>query len=123
MTETKLPITVVDDDSSVLKSLGRLLRSAGYAVSTFDSAEEFLGSVASSLPRCLVLDVHMPAMNGFELLARLRDLGIRLPVIFITAQDTQQMRATARRWEPARLLIKPFPAPALLEAIDCVLVP
>ena len=63
---TRLLIAVVDDDPSVLKSLARLLRWAGYDVGAFASAEDFLASMATSLPQCLVLDVQMPEMSGIE---------------------------------------------------------
>ena len=119
MTTIKPRIAVVDDDESVVKALARLLRSAGYAACTFGSAQEFLGSIATSLPQCLVLDVQMPGMNGFELQSRLKDLGHgQLPVIFITAHDTPQMRASARQSGTFALLLKPFEDTALLAAID-----
>jgi len=114
---TKPLIVVVDDDRSVVKSLARVLRSAGYEVGTFGSAQEFLGSLAISLPQCLVLDVHMPEMNGFELQSRLRELGHRVPVVFITAHDTPQTRTAASQSGNTVLLFKPFGKAALLHAI------
>ena len=118
MTNTKPLIAVVDDDPSVLRSLARLLRSAGYTASPFGSAQEFLGSIATSLPQCLVLDVQMPRMNGFELKFRLKGLGHdQLPVVFITAHDTPQTRALAWQSGFVGLLIKPFEDTALLGAI------
>jgi len=117
MAETKPLVAVVDDDQSVLNSLARLLRSAGYPVVTFRSAEEFLGSIATALPRCLVLDVQMPGTNGFELQSRLRALGHQVPVIFITAHDSPQTRACVTQDGIFGVLFKPFKAVALLTAI------
>jgi FixJ family two-component response regulator len=110
-------IAVVDDDVSFLRSVGRLLRSAGYTVETFDSAREFLASLDSSSPQCLVLDVHMPGMTGLELQDWLAAQGCRLPIIFVTAYDTPQTQAHAHRAGSFGLLLKPFHKTALLNAI------
>jgi FixJ family two-component response regulator len=118
---TQPHIAVVDDDPSVIRSLARLLRSAGYAVRTYNSAQDFLTSLATLSPQCLVLDVQMPAMNGFELQARLRDSGCSLPVVFITAHDTAEARASARRGGAVGLLPKPFDNNSLLAVIGRVL--
>lgn len=111
-------IAVIDDDHSILKSLGRLLRVAGYAVEIFASAEQFLSGLDTSMPRCLVLDVQMPGMSGFELQSRLKDMGHLVPVVFITAHDTPQTRAAARQSGAIALLFKPFQITALLAAIE-----
>ena len=110
-------IAVVDDDHSIVKSLARLLRLSGYAVDTFGSAQEFLNCVALSLPRCLVLDVQMPGMSGFELQSRMKELGHAVPIVFITAHDTSQTRAAARQSGAITLLFKPFRSTVLLTAI------
>lgn len=117
MVTTNTLIAVVDDDRSVVKSLARLLRSVGYEVGAFGSAQEFLGSLATALPQCLVLDVHMPEMSGLELQSRLQELGYRVPVIFITAHDTPQTRSAAGQSGTVALLFKPFENTALLSAI------
>ena len=109
---------MVDDDHSVVKSLARLLRMAGYAVDTFGSAQEFLNCLVTSLPRCLVLDVQMPGMNGFELQSRMRQLGHAVPIVFITAHDTPHTRAAASQCGAIALLFKPFQSAALLAAIE-----
>ena len=90
-------IVVVDDDVSFLRSVGRLLRSAGYAVATFGSGREFLAALPALSPRCLVLDVHMPGMTGLELYERLAAQGASVPVVFVTAYDTPQNRERARQ--------------------------
>jgi FixJ family two-component response regulator len=110
-------IAVVDDDASFLRSLGRLLRSVGYAVATFSSGREFLSSLADYPPQCLVADMQMPAMSGLELQERLGAQGSCVPVIFITAYDTPQMWEQARRAGCFGLLLKPFDNAELLGAI------
>ena len=111
-------IAVVDDDRSVLKSLARMLRLAGYAVETFCSAGEFLAALPASPPQCLVLDVHMPEMSGLELQERLAAQDTCVPVIFMTAHDTPQTRERARHAGSFGLLMKPFANEALLQAIQ-----
>lgn len=117
MATTKPLIAVVDDDRSVVKSLARMLRLAGYAVDTYGSAREFLASLPASPPQCLVLDVHMPEMSGLELQDRLEAQGACVPVILITAHDTPQTRERAHRAGSFGLLMKPFANEALLRAI------
>jgi FixJ family two-component response regulator len=111
-------IAVVDDDASFLRSVGRLLRSAGYAVASFGSPRQFLSSLGTSSPQCLVLDIHMPEMTGLQLLERLEPLGCCLPVIFVTAFDTPQTREQARRAGAFGFLLKPFANHALVRAIQ-----
>jgi FixJ family two-component response regulator len=111
-------ISVVDDDASFLRSLGRLLRSAGYTVQTFGSARQFLSSLKTCQPQCLVLDVHMPEMTGLQLQENLEAQGLCVPVIFVTAYDTPQTREHARRAGSFGLLLKPFDKEALLRAIQ-----
>ena len=116
-------ISVVDDDHSIVKSLARLLRLSGYAVETFGSAQEFLSGLISSLPRCLVLDVHMPEMSGLELQDRLATQESCVPIVFMTAHDTPQTRERIHRAGSFGLLLKPFANEALLrsvrEALSC----
>lgn len=109
-------IGIVDDDASVLRALRRLLRGAGFAVSTFESAEEFLGLEHTDSIRCLVLDVHMPGLSGFELQERLTAAQISIPIIFITANDDTPTRERAQQGGVA-YLPKPFEAKSLLAAI------
>ncbi len=110
-------IAVVDDDASFLRSLGRLLRSVGYAVKTFARGGEFLSSLPVDLPQCLVADIHMPVMSGLELQEKLAAQGYCVPVIFVTAYDTPQTREQARRAGCFGLLLKPFDNEVLLRSI------
>ena len=90
-------IAVIDDEEPVRKALGRLLVSAGFAVRIFSGGRRFLDSLSTRLPDCAVLDLHMPDMTGFEVLAQLALLGSRLPVIVITGHDTPENEDNARR--------------------------
>ena len=110
-------IAVVDDDPSIVKSLSRALRLDGYEVATFGSGQDFLCTVSTSIPCCLVLDVHMPKMNGFELQDQLVAQGVRLPIIFMTSNDTPQTRAHAHQTGSSGFFLKPFDSRALSKAI------
>ena len=110
-------IAVVDDDLPFLRSVGRLLRSAGFRVETFGSGREFLVAVPGLMAGCVLVDVHMPEMTCLQLQETLAELGIQLPLIFITAYDSPQTREHARRPGCAGLLLKPFERQTLVEAI------
>lgn len=110
-------IAVVDDDASFLRSVGRLLDSAGYGVRMFGSGREFLDALAEVEPLCAVLDVHMPGMTGLELLEQLAAIGSPFPAILVTAHDTPQTRERARNSGSAGFLLKPFDKQSLLAAI------
>src|SRR4030095_6913689 len=115
-------ISVIDDDDSVRQSLHRLIRSAGFAVRIFASAEEFLNSDHLRDTHCLILDVRMPAMNGLELQRLLVEAAIEIPVIFITAHgDETAARSQALKNGAAGYLLKPFSKEALLNAINAAL--
>lgn len=111
-------VFVVDDDASVLKALGRLLTSAGLDAELFDSAEAFLQQVPQGAAGCLVLDVHMPGLNGLELQAELSDRRMHLPIIFITGQGNIPMSVKAMKAGAIDFLAKPFEDDALLRAIE-----
>lgn len=113
-------IGVVDDDPSVLKALGRLMRSAGFDAVTFTSAEDFLARFQQRALACVVLDIHLGGMSGLDLQAYLADAGIRLPIVFITAHDDA---ATRERVEQSGqvYLRKPVDENCLLGAITSLL--
>jgi FixJ family two-component response regulator len=114
-------ISVVDDDDSVRESLQCLIRSFGFAVEAFASAEEFLKSDHLRDTRCLILDVRMPGMNGIELQRRLVASHYVIPVIFITAHGDETARSHAMRDGAVAYLLKPFSEEALLNAIHTAL--
>ncbi len=114
-------ISVVDDDESVREALSGLLRSLGFAVSAFASAEEFLASDQLASADCLILDVRMPGMGGIELQRQLVAGHYEIPVIFITAHEEDGMRARALSDGVGAVLIKPFSEEAILSAIHSAL--
>jgi FixJ family two-component response regulator len=106
-------IAVVDDDASVRRSLVRVVESAGYAAESFASAREFLDWLPRGRAACLVLDVHMSEMSGFDLQDRLS-----VPIIFITAHDDLQTREGIAKSGAAGHLRKPFDRQTVLDAIE-----
>jgi FixJ family two-component response regulator len=117
MPHTMLLISIVDDDVSVCRALRRLVQSAGYTVETFASARAFLDSSSTGRTACLVLDIHMDGMSGFELSEQLAQDRTAIPIIFITAHDDALTRERVRRAGVAAYLPKPFDEQALLAAI------
>jgi two-component system response regulator FixJ len=113
-------IGIVDDDASVLRALSRLLGGAGFAVKAFSSAEKFLALEHPESIKCLVLDIQMPGLSGFELQERLAETDVSIPIIFITAHDDVLTRERARKGGVA-YLPKPFDAHSLLKAIAAAL--
>jgi FixJ family two-component response regulator len=115
-------ISVVDDDASVRESLESLIRSVGFAVKVFASAEDFLNSPRVLETNCLILDVRLPGMDGIELHRHLLAKKWKVPVIFITAHASEEhIRAQALKSGAVGYLIKPFSEESLLDAIDAAL--
>lgn len=114
-------ISVVDDDAMVRAAMNNLLRSRGYVVHTFGSAEEFLGSPLNDTS-CVITDVQMPAMSGLELLESMRMRGYGTPVIVITAFPDNSVRARAMKAGAACFLAKPFAALKLIACLDAALI-
>ena len=116
----KLHVSIVDDDDSVRKGLSRLLRSAGIESEAYDSPESFLAEAHNEDHACILMDITMPRMNGLELSARLRERGITLPVIAISARDDDDTRQLARDLGVRFFLRKPVDDQALLDTISWV---
>jgi FixJ family two-component response regulator len=115
-------IAVVDDEPAVLKALERLLRAAKFEVATFNSGAAFLASLTARAPACVVLDLHMPGMNGFDVQARLAeaaaiDTNHRIEVVIITAHDSAVSQQRALSNGASAYLRKPVDAQPLLDAI------
>jgi FixJ family two-component response regulator len=117
MPQTAPAIVVIDDDASVRRALQRLLRAAGFAVQTFATAHEFLDADQWAQTACLVLDVHLPGMSGFELQEYLAVSGALIPIVFITAHDDATTREPSSRAGVVAYLRKPFDQGMLIEAI------
>ena len=105
-------IAIVDDDASVRRSLLRVVQSAGYSGEAFASAREFIAWLAHGQAACLVLDVHMDDMNGFDLFERLN-----VPTVFISAHDDAVTLERIAASGAAGHLRKPFDRPTVLETI------
>ena len=114
-------ISVIDDDASVRVATDNLLRSLGYEVHTFASAEEFLRSACSNNTSCVIADVRMPAMGGVELQARLLTQGNRVPFIFITGFPEETVRTRALMAGAVCFLTKPFDRLTLIKCLDAAL--
>jgi len=110
-------VNVVDDDALVLRSLGRLLRSAGFAVRTFPSSQDFLSQARNGEPGCLVLDLTMPNMNGLELQAQLTRLGNDCPVVFLSGNADVPHSVQAMKAGAVDFLVKPVDREKLLAAV------
>jgi FixJ family two-component response regulator len=115
---TKPIVVGVDDDVRVRESIESLVESAGYAPLVFGSAEEFLQSGTLSTASCLIADVRMSGMDGIELQRRVRLERPRLPVIFISAHNDNDIRRRALDGGAVDFLYKPFDAADLLGVID-----
>ena len=102
-------------------ALRRLLRSAGLDVETFPSGVEFLESLLTRRPDCVLLDLHMPLMNGFEVQARLAESSAPVPVVIITGHDSTETRDRALAGRPVAYLRKPVNDQTLLDAIELAL--
>jgi len=122
MTNDKFIVMIVDDDESVRRAARRLIKSYGFPVETFASADDFLASGRLSETACLVLDVQMPGLNGLELQSRLVAAGgHQVPIIFITAFNDENARAQALRAGALCYLVKPFEEADLLNSINIAL--
>ena len=114
-------VAVVDDDESLRTALQRLLRSAGFRVRSFASAEDFLKSGQQHETGCLVADIRMPGMSGLDLQAKLDADHCPIPTIFISAHGVKKMRLQAMRGGAVKFLEKPFDDAILLETVRTAL--
>jgi FixJ family two-component response regulator len=113
-------VSVVDDSESMRESLPELLRELGYSARVFSSAEEFLASDCVGGTRCLILDIVMPGMTGPALQRELAVRGREIPIIFVTAQSDETVRAQLLEQGAVDCLFKPFSDTALCEALKAV---
>lgn len=111
-------IAVVDDEAPVRTMLGRLLRLEGYEVVSFGCGEDFIASLGGHKPGCVVLDIHLPNLSGFEVQAKLQTIDPAVPVVFITASDDPALEQQAAEAHGVTLLRKPFSSRALMTAVE-----
>lgn len=121
-TKTKRIIYIVDDDKSVNRAMKRLMLSMDMDVKTFESGLEFLEFEHEDRNACLIVDIKMPGMSGIELKRELVAKGSGLPVIFVTAFDTEEIRNQAKKAGAAGFFRKPVDDQALLDSIQWALI-
>jgi FixJ family two-component response regulator len=120
ITKHNKTIFIIDDDTALLRSLERLLQTRGFCPLVFGSAQAFCASANPQDGLCLVLDINLNGSSGIEFRRQLAASGSSLPVIFITANDSESVRKDAIDAGCVAYLSKPFPARSLLDAIGKV---
>jgi FixJ family two-component response regulator len=113
-------IAIVDDDASARESTGRLVRSLGFAVAAFTSAEDFLQSAHVAAAACLIVDAQMPGLSGLELQRLLGARGNTTPIIFVTAFP-EDIRARGLAAGAVGVLGKPYSEQSLIDCLDAAL--
>jgi FixJ family two-component response regulator len=116
--ECNAVIAIVDDDLSVRRSLQRLIRSAGWNAESFASAQEFLARPGPGTPSCLVLDLRLPGLSGLELQKRMAEVGLEIPIVFLTGHGNIPASVQAMKAGAVEFLTKPFDEHDLLQAIQ-----
>ena len=118
MTIDKKQVYVVDDDDSVCRALKCLLLTFGFEVKTFPSSEKFFSSIPNCAEGCLVLDIHMPGLDGWETIKRIIKSGSTRPVIIISADKNGHLKDQALKAGAIGFLQKPFNDQALVDLIN-----
>jgi FixJ family two-component response regulator len=114
-------IAIVEDDPSMLQGLGRLLLAHGFRVEKFQSAESFLNDMVNREAKCVIVDINLGGISGIDLKRKLTSAGSNLPVIFMTAVDSEATRQEAFDAGCIAYLRKPFLAKLLIDAINRLL--
>jgi FixJ family two-component response regulator len=115
-------ISIVDDDECARKAIERIVRSLGYVVMTYASAEDFLGSNRVNDTSCLITDVHLPGLSGVELYRRLLDNGLAAPTIFVSGLADETTRTEALAAGAVGFLSKPFSQKSLVDCVKTALI-
>jgi FixJ family two-component response regulator len=118
MVATSGRIAIVDDDASVRKALARLLSASSFDTETYGSARDFLKSLSAGLPDCLIVDLHMPELTGFDLQRHLQRSGIKIPTVVVTAFNEPGLRERCQSAGAAAFLLKPLDGSTLIGAIN-----
>ncbi len=119
--DSKIIVYIVDDDKSVLKALSMLILSAEMKAKTFERPDEFLNYMDLQEKSCLIIDVEMKGMGGFDFHTELQAKGINIPTIFLTASDSKENRQQAKQTGAVGYLTKPVDDQALLDTIQWAL--
>jgi len=117
MTLSDADVFVVDDDAFIRNSLKQLFKSVGLKTDTFSTADAFLELELPTKPSCLILDIRLFGMSGFELQKELSKRGILIPIIFITGQGAEAMKIKAMKAGAVGFFYKPFDDQMLLDAV------
>ena len=117
-TESDAIIAIVDDDASAREGLQSLIRSAGWRVETFVSAQEFLGRRGAETPSCLILDLQLPGLSGLDLQERMAEVGLAIPIVFLTGHGDIPASVQAMKAGAVEFLTKPLDEQKLLQAIQ-----
>jgi len=115
--QSRRPVCVVDDDPGVLDSLTVLLQALGFDVLTFGSGAEFLADERRRTAGCLLIDQHMPGMDGLDAVDRLRNEGVMTPIIVITGRLDPNIAARAAKLGIAEILEKPFSTKRVVDLV------
>src|ERR1035438_8733759 len=118
MSDTEPLVYVVDDDESAREGVARLIRSSGVMTKTFSSSEQFLAGPRPKMPSCLVLDVNLPGLSGLDLQQQLAEIGVRVPIIFLTGVGDIPMAVRAVKAGAVMVLTKPVDDEELLDTIQ-----
>jgi len=118
MTTAAAPVYIIDDDASVRDAVGRLVRSAGWKVETFASAQDFLASPWADVPSCLILDVRLPGLSGLDLQQRLATSSARISIVFLTGHGDIPTSVQAIKAGAVEFLTKPYADGDLIAAIE-----
>jgi len=123
MPTSKPVVVVLDDEPELRKALRRLLTSRGFQVEEYERGSDFLTAAGERLWDCLLLDLHMPEVNGFDVLEDFQSRQVRTPVIVITAHDEPGTETRVRSLGACAYLKKPVDRDALLSAINAAIAP
>ena len=111
-------VFIVDDDAETLRAFERILRIEGLFVTTFTSAAEFLGRTPEDVPSCLLLDLHLPGIDGLRLQEEMRQASVRMPIVFVSGSADVSSTASAMRYGAVDFLQKPIEDTQLLAAVS-----
>ena len=110
-------VYIVDDDASVRNSLLNLFRSVDFSVAAFNSPADFLEKQLVDVPSCIILDVRMPGVSGLDFQAKLLEVGVEIPIIFLTGRGDIQMSVRAMKSGAIDFLTKPYREQDILDAV------